>query len=116
MNDHRYLSLEYETYSKFGSPGYAFIRQADMKRELLNVIKQYMTERGVLFLDNVVIATETLSPLAMEALVTLARSFGYHAACDNTSQTGRYLGSDGGGHYSTDYYEIIEYALVTIMP
>ncbi len=116
MNDHLYISLEQETYSKFGSPGYAFIKQADMTCELSNVIKKYKTERGVLLLDKLVIATETLSLLAMEAMVTLAHSLGYSAACENTFHTGKYLGSDDGGNYSSDYYEKIRYALVTIEP
>ena len=116
MDDHRYFELDKKTYARFGSPAEAFISQCDLKEKLPHVIAEYLRKRGELFLDRLVIATETLSPLARDAVIQLADSLGYHAECANTSKTGKYIGSDGGGHYSTDYYEILRYAEITVTP
>lgn len=116
MNDHRYIPLKSHMHARVGAPGLTFIKQSDLRVELPRAIDSYMKERGILFLDSVAIATESLSPLAVDTALQLVHALGYRAICENTSLTGKYLGSDGGGHYSSDYYEIMQYALVTITP
>lgn len=114
MNDHRYFELDKKTHVRFGLPADVLISQSDLRDKLSHVITEHLRERGELFLDRIVIATETLSPLAIDMVIQLAESLGYHAECKNTSQAGKYIGSDGGGHYSTDYYEILRYAEIAI--
>ena len=116
MNNHRYFELDKKTHARFGSPADAYISQSDLNDKLPHVIAEHLRKRGELFLDSLVIATETLSPLAKDAVAQIVQSLGYHAECTNTSQAGRYLGSDGRGHYSIDYYEILRYAEITITP
>lgn len=106
--------LTKKNHKKYLSDHHPFISQEDMKKQLPLVIKEHCRESEILFLDEIVIITETLSPLAEKELKRIVKRMGYTAECKNTTMQGKYLYSDGGGHYSTDYYEIIEHARVTI--
>lgn len=92
----------------------AFIAQEEFARRLPVVIKRYCEDKGILFLDKITIATETLSPLAKKEIMRICRKHGRAITIENTSRQGKYLYSDGYGHYSTDYYEQYDYATVTI--
>lgn len=115
MNNHRFISVNEQSHDKTLSGVHGvFITQREFRKQIPLAVTQYCKDKGILFLDKIEIATETLSPLAIEAVTKICKRLGYKSLCKNTSERGRYLGSDGGGHYSTDFYEIFEYGLITI--
>ena len=61
------------------------------------------------------ILTETLSPLAIASIVKRCKRMGLRATAENDTMKGPYLYSDGAGYYSTDYYLIYRYGLITIV-
>lgn len=113
--DHMYIAVTKENHARLLSGWHdAFIPQEEFARKLPVVIKRYCEDKGILFLDEIEIATETLSALAEKELMRICKKHGNTVKIKNTSKQGKYLYSDGRGHYSTDYYELYDYALVTI--
>ena len=92
----------------------AFISQVELEKTLHSVVEACTKAKGELFAHDVHIYTEKLSPLAQKAVEKLASKRGYRAVCENRTWQLEYLYSDGGGHYSTDYYNYLEYALIRV--
>lgn len=92
----------------------AFIPQAELGKKLHSVVEACTKAKGELFPHDVHIVTEKLSPLAQKAVEKLASKRGYRAVCENHTRQLKYLYSDGGGHYSTDYYNYLEYGLIRV--
>ena len=92
----------------------AFIPQEGLSQSLRRVVEACTQAKGELFAHDVHIYTEKLSPFAQQAFEKLARKRGYSAVCENRTWQLKYLYSDGGGHYSTDYYNYLEYALIRV--
>lgn len=92
----------------------AFIPQEKMERMFHVAVQQCTKNTGELFAHHIKIVTEKLSPLAMDAITTIAQKHGYDVECENRLTQMEYLGSDGGGHYSQDFYRYLEYGLIDV--
>lgn len=92
----------------------AYIAQKDIAKHFRKTVEECVRRQGELFLSEVKIVTEPLSPLAKESVVRIAKKHGYHAECENRTYKLKYLGSDRGGHYSTDYYHYLEYGSIRV--
>jgi hypothetical protein len=92
----------------------------DFESKLDLTIKRFLAENQILFLEEgvatVTILTEPLSDLEKVTVNSFCIEHGYKVVkIDVINQKGGYIGSDGGGHYSVDYYEFITYSAVTIV-
>jgi hypothetical protein len=94
--------------------GYIFLTQAEIPRKIRKSVDACVQKMGELFLSEVRIITEELSPLAMVAVARVARKCGYSVDCTNENLELEYLGSDGGGHYSTDFYRFLSYGQIRV--
>lgn len=92
----------------------AYIAQKDIAKHFRKTVEECVKQQGELFISEVKIVTEPLSPLAAEAVVHIAKKHGYHAECENRAYKLKYLGSDRGGHYSTDFYHYLQYGHIRI--
>jgi len=92
----------------------AYIAQKDILKHFRKTIERCVKRKGELFVSEVEIITEPLSALAVESVTRLAKKHGYHAECDNRDYKLKYLGSDRGGHYSTDYYHYLQYGSIRV--
>lgn len=92
----------------------AYITQKDIARRFRRTVEGCAKRRGELFVSEVNIVTEPFSPLAKESVVRIAKKHGYQAECDNRAYKLKYLGSDRGGHYSTDYYHYLQYGYILV--
>lgn len=101
--------------------GEVFLKQSLFGDQLESTIRNFLAGEGRLFLVEkefeLDIFTEPLRlATAADAIRELCATLGYRVlAMTNKTKQGKYLGSDGGGHYSTDYYEIINYACITLV-
>lgn len=92
----------------------AYIAQEDMSKLFRKTVEACAKAKGELFANKVVIITEKLSPLAIKAIVKIAKRNRYSVVCDNPGHQLEYIGSDGTGHYSTDYYRLLQYGRVLV--
>lgn len=92
----------------------AYIAQKDITKQFRKTVEECVRRQGELFVSEVEIVTEPLSPLAEESVLRIAKKHGYHAECSNHDHRLKYLGSDGGGHYSTDYYHYLQYGSIRL--
>lgn len=91
-----------------------YLPQRDIERKFIAVVDECVKRSGELFVSEVEIITESFSPLAMIAVEEIAKKNGVHAECGNYRRALKYLGSDGGGHYSTDYYHYLQYGRILV--
>ena len=116
MNKHKYFVVDKKWFDALlcGSRR-VFLEQTHFEQDFVLVVESHKQETGQLFILLLEIITQPLSPLAHKAVQEICEKYGYRViAIDNKTQQGKYLGSDGGGHYSTDFYEMIKYASITI--
>ena len=92
----------------------AYCRQEDIAKHFRKIVEECVKKQGELFVSEVEIITEPLSPLAEKTIAQIAKRHGYHAECTNRNHQLEYLGSDGGGHYSTDYYHYLHYGRILV--
>lgn len=92
----------------------AYIAQKDIAKHFRKTVEECVRRQGELFVSEVKIVTEPFSPLAEESVVRIAKKYGYLAECSNHNYKLKYLGSDGGGHYSTDFYHYLQYGKIHI--
>lgn len=92
----------------------AYCRQQDLAKHLRKIVEECVKKQGELFVSEVEIITELFSPLAKTTIEQIAKKHGFHAECGNYRRALKYLGSDGGGHYSTDYYHYLQYGRILV--
>lgn len=116
MLDNKYTEITTALFKEnfSGNSGYLFLPQCAISRKFKSSIERIAKLNGELFLSEAVIITEPLSPLAISAIERIARRHGYVVACKNELKQLQYLGSDGGGHYSTDYYHFLRYGYILV--
>jgi len=92
----------------------AYLSQVEMSRKFNATVDECVKKMGELFISEVEIITEPFSPLARIMVERIAKKYGLIAHCENHHRALKYLGSDGGGHYSTDYYHYLEYGCIRV--
>lgn len=116
-NDNVYLPITKRFFKKYledGDGHNVFIPQDELPRKFRQAVELCVKHKGELFITSVEIITEELSPLAQIAVAEIARTHGYSAVCENRNYKMKYIGSDGGGHYSTDFYECLQYGRIIV--
>jgi hypothetical protein len=110
MDDHQYVPITKDLFKKHwrGSRRTVFIPQNEMGKRFRSAMEGIAKRNSELFLSEGFIITEKLSPLAEKEVCRIAKKHGYKAKCECGNKKLQYLGSNFGGHYSTDYYEILE--------
>lgn len=118
MNDHSTFQVVTEQLFRkhlAGEDGTnAYITQKDIIKRFHKAVERCVKRKGELFVSEVEIITEPLSPLAVESVARIAKKHGYHVVCSNHDHKLKYLGSDRGGHYSTDYYHYMQYGSIRV--
>lgn len=116
--NHQYVPVDqtlFKRHLKCSSENDVFISQGEFETRFFGAVECVRKQRGELFLSEMGIVTEhPITPLAEKAIVAICNAHGYKALCCNKSQKLKYLGSDGGGHYSTDFYRILEYGHIAV--
>jgi hypothetical protein len=111
MSDRTY-SLSRESFEMFSSQikGSSRIRYAT-KQELLDGARAPQRE---LMLESIEFVCPPLSPSEIIELADYYREGGQCVSIQHLFLKGKYLGSDRGGHYSTDYYEYYQYTHIKV--
>lgn len=93
----------------------AYIRQEKLPKLLRKTALACAKAKGELFVNEIEIITEPFSPLAKLHAEQLIRRYGLTATrCENETRQLEYLGSDGGGHYSTDFYRFLHFGRIIV--
>lgn len=92
----------------------AFCAQEDIPRDFLRIVNECVKKQGELFVSQVELITEPLSPLAKKMVKQVAKQCGYHVECTNQDHRLEYIESDGSGHYSTDFYHHLQYGCIRV--
>ena len=116
MQDNEYTEITLELFEQYFSDDERrlFLSQDTIGAKFKRSVEQIAKRSGELFLSEATIITEPLSPLAISTILRIARRHGYVATCKNDQIQLEYLGSDGGGHYSTDYYHFLHYGNILV--
>ena len=116
-SDHEYENVDekrYEKYLKSVEGRSVYIPQMMLSKRFRKEVDACAHRVGELFLTRVDIITERLSPLAILSVERIAKKHGYAVKCSNRSHQLEYLGSDFGGHYSTDFYRFLQYGHILV--
>lgn len=115
--DHQYVPVTERLFKEHlaGDKTCVFATTEDIPKKIKEII------RGITKKDKKVpakgariVVTEPLSPLAVEGVKRITKKLGFRATCKPMNKRLRYLYSDFGGHYSTDYYEFLEYSQICV--
>lgn len=116
-SDHEYEDIDeelYERYLKCSVGTNVYITQTEIPKRFRKVVDACTKHGGELFVTRVDIITEHLSPLAKQSVERIAKRHGFHVECSNRNHQLEYLGSDFGGHYSTDFYRFLQYGHIVV--
>ena len=112
----KYVPITKKLFMKHlsGYERHAFITEKDIPKQFKKVVDGVAREHGELFVSSAVVITERLSPLAENAVLSIAKRHGYAVVIKKGYERLRYLYSDGYGHYSSDFYEVLEYSEIHV--
>lgn len=114
--DHEYVRLTADSFRKhLGSLKRhdIFASHEDLEKRFCDIAAEAGKKKRRKFPTSFGVVTEHLSPLAILGLRSVAVRGGYRILeATHRSRELEYIGSDHGGHYSTDYYRILRYDLV----
>jgi hypothetical protein len=114
--DHQYVQITRAHFHEYfgDDTRHVYITQADIEKKFRQSVERCVRATGELFVSEVCIITEKLSPLAITTIERLAKKHGYAVDCTNEDMQLEYLCSDFGGHYSTDYYRFLSYGKIRV--
>ncbi len=113
---HRYIPITEELFTKHlgYDERYVFVSERDIPKKFKKLVEGIARQRGDLFVSECFIITDRLSSLAENEVKRIAKRNGYQVTFEMGSAQLRYLYSDGYGHYSTDFYEFLEYTQIHV--
>ena len=119
------LKKKGNTTSTFSSNGrrwgLIYLSHTCFEKDLKKRVDTFLLKESILFLSLHVmeldILTEPITTMKeMESVIRVCASLGYRVLqIEESTERGDYLGSNGGGHYSRDFYEITRFSRVTII-
>jgi hypothetical protein len=92
-----------------------FVTQERFEEDLVQRVREKLLARGEIIVSRLVIATEPLCFLAFGVVEEICKKNGFRVEkIENKIHSGKYLGSDGYGRFSSDFYDMVQYGAITI--
>jgi hypothetical protein len=115
---HKYIPITKKLFAEHlsGYERHAFIPEQDIPQKFKQVVEKIAKANEELFLTEAFIVTNELSPLAENTVRHIAQRHGYAVTIRKKHDRLKYLCSDGYGHYSTDFYELLVYSEIHVTP
>lgn len=114
---HKKIELTKQTFSKnLSNYGiYVDIDRETLREDLKKIIEDQETKSNELFISPFKIITRKLSNIETKVLKReIEKTNMFCFGTKNSKKNVKYICSDGGGHYSTDFYEFVEFCAIEI--